>query len=256
MKKEKWTENSHRILEQADGLTKYNRWLISHFSLYFGRVILEIGSGQGTLSKLLPTNSIIILSDIFPAYLTRLKKIFTDPVINLNIEKETPANLIGKMDTIFSSNVFEHIENDKQAFANCFKLLEPQGRLLLFVPARPEIFGKLDEQMGHYRRYTKNELRKKVEAAGFEVEKIYYANLLGYFLWWGRGKVLPLVTKVCHSRPDRESIRLINIPKSDKLFSRVFEWLIVPLLYLEKYIHPPFGQSLVLIAKKSNIQAH
>ena len=24
----------------------------------------------------------------------------------------------------------------------------------------------------------------------------------------------------------------------------------------EKYLHPPFGQSLVLIAKKSNIQAH
>ncbi len=236
MKKEKWTENSHRILEQADGLTKYNRWLISHFSPYFGRVILEIGSGQGTLSKLLPTNSIIILSDIFPAYLTRLKKIFTDPVINLNIEKETPANLIGKMDTIFSSNVFEHIKDDQTALKNCYQLLEPGGHLLLFVPARPEIYGRLDEEMGHFRRYTKNDLSQKARSTGFLVEKIYYANLLGYFLWWGRG--------------------LLKTTKKDSFFAKIFDSLIVPLLYLEKYIHPPFGQSLVLIAKKSNMQAY
>ena len=230
MKKEKWTEASHRILEQADGLEHYNRWLVGNFSAYFGKTILEIGSGQGTLSKLLPSKAIVVLSDIVPEYLSGLKKIFTDPVIKLDIEKEAPTKLVGKMDTIFSSNVFEHIKEDEQAFENCFQLLEVGGRLLLFVPARPEIYGKLDTDMGHYRRYVKSELVARAETAGFHVLDCNYANLLGYFLWWGRGK--------------------LSSAKSDSRYAYFFDKFIVPLMYLEKYVYPPFGQSLVLIAQK------
>jgi len=138
MKKEKWSDDSHKILEQATGLTNYNRWLIGHFTRYLGRAILEIGSGQGGLSKLLPAKAIVILSDVIPAYLEELKQTFTDPVIKLDIEKEVPSKLLEKMDTVFSSNVFEHIKDDQKAFENCYRLLEPGGHLLLFVPARPK----------------------------------------------------------------------------------------------------------------------
>ena len=228
--KKSWTSDSHKILEQATGLTNYNRWLVSHFSTYFGKAILEIGSGQGALSKLLPAKAIVILSDIIPEYLDGLKKTFTDPVISLDIEKDAPAKLVGKIDTIFSSNVFEHIKNDSQAIVNCFKLLEPGGHLLLYVPARSEIYGRLDEAMGHYRRYTKLELTAKAKKAGFTVKRIYYTNLPGYFLWWGRGR--------------------FRSAKPDSFFAKIFDHLIVPLLYFEKFVHPLFGQSLVLIATK------
>lgn len=230
MKKEKWTEASHRILEQASSLDGYNRWLVSNFSKYFGQAILEIGSGQGALSRLLPQSRLVVLSDVVSEYLSGLKKIFTDPVIHLDIEKETPKNLIGKMDTIFSSNVFEHIKDDQKAFENCYRLLESGGRLLLFVPARPEIYGQLDQEMGHYRRYTRGDLARKAQRAGFRVERIHYANLPGYFLWWGRG--------------------LLGSSGSDSFFAGFFDRIIVPFLYLEKIFHPPFGQSLILIARK------
>ena len=230
MKKEKWSDDSHKILEQTTGLTNYNRWLIGHFTRYLGRAILEIGSGQGGLSKLLPAKAIVILSDVIPAYLEELKQTFTDPVIKLDIEKEVPSKLLEKMDTVFSSNVFEHIKDDQKAFKNCYRLLEPGGHLLLFVPARPEIYGQLDEEMGHYRRYTKTELRTKAQKAGFEINQIYYANLPGYFLWWGRGR--------------------LGSSKSDSFFAKIFDRIIVPLLYLENFLHPPFGQSLVLIVEK------
>jgi len=230
MKNLEWSSNSHHILELATGLKHYNRWLMSNFDKYFGKAILEIGSGQGALSKLLPPKSTVVLSDVYPEYLEDLKKLFSHSVMSLDIEKETPAKLIGKMDTVFSSNVFEHIKDDQTALKNCYQLLKPGGRLLLFVPASPEIFGKLDEEMGHYRRYTKHGLQLKAETAGFQVEKIYYANFPGYFLWWGRGR--------------------LGSPNADNYYARVFDTLIAPLLYLEKYIHPPFGQSLVLIARK------
>jgi SAM-dependent methyltransferase len=245
MKSLEWTSDSHHILEQANGLKNYNRWLMSHFAKYFGRTILEIGSGQGALSKLLSPKSIVILSDVISEYLESLKKVFTDPVINLNIEKDTPKNLLGKMDTIFSSNVFEHLKGDVSAMKNCYLLLEEGGYFLMFVPARPEIYGRLDEEMGHYRRYTKKDLRQKAEAVGFKVEKIYYANLPGYFLWWGRGLLLGKLFKIRS-----------GAARSDSILAKIFDSLIVPFLYVEKYLHPPFGQSLVLIAKKSNIQAY
>ena len=103
--------------------------------------------------------------------------------------------------------------------------------MLLFVPARPEIYGRMDDEMGHYRRYTRSELSAKAHKAGFKIKQIYYANLPGYFLWWGRG--------------------FLGQSKSDGLFAKIFDRLIVPFLYLEKFVHPPFGQSLVLIAEKS-----
>lgn len=233
-----WTGDSHHILEQATGLYRYNHWLMSHFDRYFGKAILEIGSGMGALSKLLPSKAIVIFSDVIPEYLANLKKVFTDPVISLNIEKEASGNLIGKIDTIFSSNVFEHLKDDETALKNCFRLLEKGGHFLMFVPARPEIYGRLDEEMGHYRRYTKKDLRQKVEAVGFKVEKIYYANLPGYFLWWGRG----FLGKFLKIKSGSSTF--------DTFISKIFDILIVQFLYLEKYLHPPFGQSLVLIAKK------
>lgn len=236
-----WTDDSHHILEQATGLYRYNRWLMSNFDRYFGKAILEIGSGQGALSKLLPSKAIVVLSDVIPEYIIGLKKVLTDPVLNLNIEKETPSNLLGKMDTIFSSNVFEHLKDDEAAFKNSFRLLEKDGYFLMFVPARPEIYGRLDKEMGHYRRYTKKDLRQKAKATGFTVEKIYYANLPGYFLWWGRGVLLGKLLKIKS-----------GVSRTDTFFSKIFDSLIVPFLYLEKYLHPPIGQSLVLIARKPN----
>lgn len=234
-----WTGASHHILEQATGLQRYNLWLMSYFTAYFGRNILEIGSGQGALSKLLPSKAMVVLSDVIPEYIAGLKKVFTYPVLKLDIEKDAPGNLLEKMDTIFSSNVFEHLKDDVAAFKNSFRLLEKGGHFLMFVPARPEIYGRLDEEMGHYRRYTKKDLRQKAEVAGFKVIKVYYANLPGYFLWWGRGVLLGKIFKIRSGSS-----------RSDSILAKIFDSLIVPFLSLEKYLHPPFGQSLVLIARR------
>ncbi len=239
----RWTTGSHNILGVASGLVRYNRWLIGHFSKYFGKAILEIGSGQGALSRLLPKKAIIVLSDIFPEYLNGLKKDFSHPVMFLDIEKGSPLKLRGRIDSIFSSNVFEHLEEDEKAFLNCYQLLEPGGYLLLFVPARPEIYGKLDVQMGHFRRYTKRELKQKAEDAGFNVEKIYYANLPGYFLWWSRGILL---AKLFGSKS--------KLILHDIRFAKIFDIIFVPFLYLERFIYPPIGQSLVLIARKEKLK--
>ena len=228
--KKSWTKNSHQILEQATNLDHYNRWVISIFKQYFGKNILEVGSGLGGLSRYFPKTK-VTLSDLRSNYLKYLKTRFNYKTLKLNIEKESPEELLNSFDTIFSSNVFEHIKNDESALNNCFKLLKSNGNLLLFIPSRPEIYGSLDRAMGHYRRYTKEELTKKAKQAGFKITKIKYVNLPGYFTWWLRGRF-----------PGKSN--------SDNLLAKMFDTIITPLLYLEKYLPIPFGQSLILVAEK------
>lgn len=217
-------------MEQATNLDHYNRWIISIFSKYFGKKILEVGSGLGGLSQHLPKGKTTI-SDLRDDYFKYLKTQFKHKILKLNIEKESPIELINSFDTIFSSNVFEHIKDDKAALKKCFIILENKGKLLLFVPARPEIYGSLDKAMGHFRRYTKEELTQKTKEAGFKIIEIKYVNFSGYFTWWLRGKM-----------PNRSN--------SDSVMAKIFDTLVVPLLYLEKYIPIPFGQSLMLVAEK------
>lgn len=59
---------------------------------------------------------------------------------------------------IVMHDVLEHISDDGEAIGHLHRLLAPDGLLVLSVPALPSLFGYHDEQLGHYRRYTKASL--------------------------------------------------------------------------------------------------
>ncbi len=234
-----WTEDSHQILGTASSLSHYNRWIISIFKKYLGKNILEVGAGVGGLAQFLPKGKTITLSDIRDDYFSLLQKKFYCKTLKLDIEKESPKNLLKSFDSILSSNVFEHIKDDQSAFNHSFDLLKSGGYLCLFVPARPEIYGKLDDDMGHYRRYTTAEATTKAKKSGFRIVSVNYANFIGYFLWWGRGSLLKSFIRQKSGNNE-----------ADGLFAKIFDTFVVPLLYLENYLHPIFGQSVVLVAQK------
>lgn len=86
-------------------------------------------------------------------------------------------------DAVYSSNVLEHIEDDLSALRSIRASLKPNGRLVLYLPARQEIYNELDRLVGHYRRYDIAELRAKLHSAGFELLHWQYADSIGYFAW-------------------------------------------------------------------------
>jgi 2-polyprenyl-3-methyl-5-hydroxy-6-metoxy-1,4-benzoquinol methylase len=136
-------------------------------------------------------------------------------------------------DAVVCINVLEHIRDDEAELAKCRRrLLRRRGHLCLFVPARQEIYGPLDRDFGHHRRYAKPELRRKLEQAGFEIVQLHYFNWIGYFAWWFSFRLLKR--------------RRFNVG-SIVLFDRV----IFPVVHgLERnLLRPPFGQSLVAIAR-------
>jgi SAM-dependent methyltransferase len=67
--------------------------------------------------------------------------------------------LIGESDLVVSSDVMEHIADDRAFLDHIIAALSPGARILLTVPAHPELWSPHDVALGHHRRYTANTLR-------------------------------------------------------------------------------------------------
>ena len=55
-------------------------------------------------------------------------------------------------DCVVSTDVLEHIEDDRAAFQKLVDLVAPGGLVIITVPAGQWLFGYHDEQIGHFRR--------------------------------------------------------------------------------------------------------
>ena len=57
----------------------------------------------------------------------------------------------------------------------------PGGIIGIYVPAHPILYSIMDKEIGHVRRYTRSELKEKVNVAGFSIQSITYDEFLGFF---------------------------------------------------------------------------
>ena len=89
------------------------------------------------------------------------------------------SKLASKTPLLYTSNVLEHIEDDITALKAIKAKIEPGGKLAIYVPALPLLFSDLDRKVGHFRRYRKKELIRKVKLAGFEVQNCYFNDSIG-----------------------------------------------------------------------------
>jgi len=112
------------------------------------------------------------------------------------------------------------------------KLVAQSGTLCLFVPARPEIYAPIDSDFGHFRRYTRPELSRKLEQAGFQILALRYYNFVGYFAWW---------FNFCFLKKRRFDTGTVKF----------FDRLIFPCVHgIETHVCSPcIGQSLLAVAR-------
>lgn len=84
-------------------------------------------------------------------------------------------NFNQKFDCVVACEVLEHIEDDILFLNKINSLLIDHGQLILSVPARQKYWAKDDEIAGHYRRYEKQELNRKLIQTGFsQIEIVSY----------------------------------------------------------------------------------
>ncbi len=191
-----YVDNDSTILDSLADTPRFNRWMADVIKPYVGDRVLEIGAGIGNLTlHLSRRKSLYIATDIDEQHLRRLAARFLyRPNLRVRHGNLVCAHdfreLAGCMDSVVCLNVVEHVEDDVTALRNIFNCLRPQGRAIILVPEGPSLYGTLDRVLGHYRRYTEEELKAKMEDAGFQVERILQFNRITRPGWYWNGRIL------------------------------------------------------------------
>jgi SAM-dependent methyltransferase len=144
--------------------------------------VLEAGCGWGTNLEALEAAGYRVTGlDVSRRMLDRLDR--TDRrLIEADLSQGLPDHP-PTYECVLALDVIEHLDDDRQAVRQLGRLLKKNGRLIISVPALPELFSEFDEVQGHRRRYTAQSLRSCLDDACLEVEDV---------LWWGQWMVRPL----------------------------------------------------------------
>ncbi len=227
-------------LETLSGVVNYNRFVIDRMRPYLGKRLLELGAGIGNLTPLfLEDGREVVAIDIEKSLIAaHRERVSSSP--SLKVECVSIQDLAQRpvernsYDTVVSSNVLEHIPDDAigQVVEAMHSVLKIGGHAVHWVPAFEGIYGTIDESFGHYRRFNKETAARLFQGSGFQVVSCSYWNMIGFFGWWFNGRVL----------------RKREIHRASAL---AFDKFIMPLVRLvEPAVWRPFGQSLLIVAKK------
>jgi len=138
---------------------------------------------------------------------------------------------LAPFDAAVTFNVLEHIQDDVAALRAIGALLKPGGHVGVLVPGGGNLlYGTLDAQDRHFRRYTPPRLRARLEAAGFEVVSLRRVNIVGAFLWFAKTRLL----RTKHARVGEIA---------------AFDRMVPALRRIDALLGPPFGQSLAAVAR-------
>lgn len=224
-----------KTLEVLEGANNYNKWISARIREHLLSPVLEIGAGTGNITTHNLHIEELVVTDIDDTLVKKLSKKFHNKK-NIKVELldigSTFGKISNKFNTIYSVNVLEHIENDLSALKNMHKLLKKSGKVVLLVPAKKSAYTAIDKQLGHFRRYEKDELGDKLRKAGFTDINIEYFNILGLISWFVRDKI---DRGNAHLRPSHV---------------KTFDWIVPILMKVEPRRGLPAGISLIAVATK------
>lgn len=181
-----------KTLEVLEGADNYNAWIANVLYPYIKSPALEIGAGIGNISEFFNKLEDLVLTDKDSKLVKFLEKKFSS---RKNVRAEVldisgrSLRIKEKFRTAYAINVLEHIKDDELALKNIGKLLVPGGKIVLLVPAKKFAYTTLDKNLGHYRRYEKEELKEKLTVQNFIIEEIEYFNIVGLLSWVIRNKI-------------------------------------------------------------------
>lgn len=218
------------------------QWILrQHFAP--AQSILEIGCGTGFVLQGLQTarpelclSGSELLSEGLLFARARLPDVKLYQMDARQIPFEEEFDVVGAFD------VLEHVLEDETVLAQMFRATRAGGGLLLSVPQHRFLWSAADDHARHQRRYERGELRRKVQGAGYQVERITsFVSLLF---------PLMLLSRMAAKRGSESN------PWAEFEISRPLNKLFKMILSLEHALIRagfsfPVGGSLVLVARKS-----
>lgn len=228
-------------LEAMDFAVNYHRWILEIIKPHLGKHLVEVGAGTGSFSELLLETKPETLSLIEPSGMVnelRKNKAVDQSSAQIKVFPNIFAEVAEQIkteqspDSIIYINVLEHIEDDCLELETVHRTLRENGCVFIFVPALPLLFSEFDKQIGHFRRYRKNELIEKCRNAGFKLLVSNYFDISG---------IIPWLIKY----------RLLKSKTMESGAVQLYDKFIVPVAKpLENFVSPPIGKNLLVVAQK------
>jgi SAM-dependent methyltransferase len=142
---------------------------------------------------------------------------------------------------VISSDILYHQQVDPdEAVEETVRILEPGGIFVVTVPAYEWLSSSHDERVHGARRYTRGQLQKILEKAGFKVTYITYLNTLLFPL-------MVLRRKIIQPKNDESDVKLFP-PLIDAMFRMVMG---LEHLLIRMGLTMPFGGSLLAVGRMS-----
>ncbi len=224
-----------KILHNLERARRFNGWMADTIRPLIGSRVLEIGAGIGNITSLLLPRDLYVASDINPDYLHYLSNFSAGkPYLQVEaVDLEDAAafeRLHESFDSVICLNVLEHVSDPVAALRNVYRALVPDGRLILYVPRGPRLYGTLDQMLQHRCRYEGSALREELEAVGFQAESVRMFNRCSVPAWWWNGKILR-----------RSSLSRLQL--------KIFDLLVPFLRHIDRFF-PWGGLGIVAVARK------
>jgi len=211
------------------------------------RRILDVGCGTGGMLPLLSRFGRVTGVDSEPLALDYCRRRgFDDVHLQEGFAASTPFDVI----TLF--DVLEHVPDDVGFLAWLRGLMNPDGRLVLTVPAFPFLWSRHDELNHHQRRYRRPDLKSTLEKGGFRVERLTYFNfwLFPAAVATRAGGAKPGAGQDAGPRPDNgadaeEILKPLRIGAMNPWLTRI----LASEAGLVRHLDLPWGVSLAAIAR-------
>ena len=227
-----------RDQERMKRAQRYFLWQARMATAQIGRRVIEIGCGLGNFTEHLLDRDKVIALDVVEECLEQLRERFPGrPNLEshlLDVQDEKFCELAdARPDSIVCLNVLEHVRDDRTALQHMHRVLQPRGRAVFILPAFESLYGPIDENLGHFRRYSKGHWKSLAEQCGFKVVQSRYLNSIGFVGWWVNARILK------------------KTEQSESQIALFDDVIVPPMSWVEDMIEPPFGQSIFTVLEKA-----
>jgi SAM-dependent methyltransferase len=216
-----------------------------------GYRFLEIGCGNGNVLKELEVvcaQGQVIGIDLFIEGLRFARQRVSAPLIQADIYA-LPFNVLFEMVGLF--DVLEHLPDDVDILTHVRESLSPDGLLFITVPAYRSLWSYADRLANHKRRYTREDLERKLGEAGFAVEYASYYMMSMLPIVWLSRKRSNFNLQYSENPRVLEREMFQNELKIRPVMNQfLYHLLMLEIPFIARHFHLPFGTSLVVVARR------
>lgn len=223
------------------GLRRFAEPLVAGVTTAESALILDCGCGTGHNLRWLSRHGAVVGIDLTWAGLQLARRRGERCIARATASRlpfgDAQFDLVTSFDVLYA--LPDEIE--RAAIAEMFRVLKPGGRLIVNVAALEALRGNHSILSVELRRYNSGSLRKKLEAAGFRLNRITYTNF----------SILPLIAAVRLKQRltgHVESEEEIAIPAAP--VNAALSGLLALEAAVLRVVNMPFGSSLLAVAEK------